>query len=113
MCKEELNKVEEIEPNQPMEEQEYYSKDEVLDIIEEITPRIEINTDELNGFELDEDIFKKGLKDISFACGQFIGLVSVGVNNADAFQYILNESTGRMNLEATKIKQDIQDDSQV
>ena len=96
MCKEEQDEENGIE------EQEYYSKDEVLDIIEEITPRIEINTELFNGFELDEDMFKEGLKNISFYCGQFIGLVSVGVNNQDAFQFILNESTGRSNVTTTK-----------
>jgi len=79
----ELNQVEENES----EEQEYYTKDEVLDIIEEITPKIKINVDDLDCFKLNEDEFENGLRDISYVCGQFIGLISVGVANVDAFQY--------------------------
>jgi hypothetical protein len=99
---EELNQELEIDE---VEGKEFYSQDEVLDIIDQITPKIEIDNEELNGLKLDLKVFKDGLKDISFACGQYVGLMSVGVSAVDAFQYILNESTGKSNKDVTKVQQ--------
>jgi|GEM_PF-6655567 len=88
---------------EPCLEDRVYTSEEVVSIVEEIMPKVELNTELLNDLELDIDEFKRGIKDASFMAGQYSALRSVGLGEEFAYNIILNESTSRGNLELGKI----------
>jgi hypothetical protein len=123
MCKEELNQVDEIEEVES-QEQEYFTQDEVYDIIEQVTPKVEINVDEVQGLELNSQEFQAGIDSISFLCGQYSALRSVGIDSSSAIDIIVNERNIEFNLQinqmtctsnekTAKIQQTIQEQNQV
>lgn len=122
MCKEKLNQVDEMEEVE--QEQEYFTQDEVYDIIEQVTPKIEVNVDEVQGLELNSQEFQAGIDSISFLCGQYSALRSVGIDSSSAIDIIVNERNIEFNLQinemtctsnekTAKIQQAIQEQNQV
>jgi len=91
-----------IEEDMELEDRTYTSE-EVVSIIEEIIPRVELDTEKLNDLELDINEFKRGIKDASFIAGQYSALRSVGLSEEFAYNIVLNESTSRGNLELGKV----------
>ena len=91
MCKEELNQVDEMEDE--ISEQEYFTQDEVYDIIEQVTPKIEVNTDDVQGYCIDEQEYIAGVQSMSFLVGQIAVLKSVGVSEDFIREMILNRET--------------------
>ena len=119
---EELNQVDEMEGVE--QEQEYFTQDEVYDIIEQVTPKVEVNVDEVQGLELNSQEFQAGIDSISFLCGQYSALRSVGIDSSSAIDIIVNERNIEFNLQinemtctsnekTAKIQQTIQEQNQV
>lgn len=107
---EDITKENEIE-----EEDRVYTSEEVLSIIDEIMPKVELNIEKLHNLELDVEEFKRGLKDASYIAGQYSALRSVGLGEDFAYNILLNESTSRGNLELGKVnskQQVIQNETQ-
>lgn len=102
MFKEELNQVDEIE-EVGSQEQEYFTQDEVYDIIEQVTPKVEINVDKVQGLELNSQEFKAGIDSISFLCGQYSALRSVGIDSSSAIDIIVNERNIEFNLQINEM----------
>lgn len=112
MCKELGNEYEELEYKCDCDEceeedieQELFTKEELIEIIEEIKPKVMLNIESLNNLELDMDEFKRGIKESSYMCGQFIALTNVGMDKDMAYNVVLNESTARANLEMAEVQQ--------
>jgi hypothetical protein len=123
MCKEELNNVEDIEEDQTSLES--LSKDELIDVIEQLmnSKDIKVNTENVQDLELDPQEFQAGIDSISFLAGQFSTLVNIGVDKTSAIDIILNERnieynmqlnqmTCENNKEIAKIQQEIQENNQ-
>lgn len=94
---------EEIVEDIEIDEDRVYTSEEVISIIDEIMPKVELNTEKLNNLELDIDEFRRGLKDASYMAGQYSALRSVGLSEEFAYNVVLNESTSRGNLDLGKV----------
>lgn len=79
-------------------EQELYTIDEVVALIDETTPKVEVDTEECQGASLDVKEFTKGIVDVSRICGKFSALKSVGMTNAEAIDIIVNQDNVEFNL---------------
>ena len=101
MCKEELNQVDEIEEVE--QEQEYFTQDEVYDIIEQVTPKVEVITEGVDGLEINTQEFQAGIDSISFLCGQYSTLRSVGIDSSSAIDIIVNERNIEFNLQINEM----------
>lgn len=103
------------------------SKDELVEVVYQLMEmkekEIEIDTENVQGFEINEQEFKAGIDSISFMCGQFNALVSSGIDKASAIDILLNERNIDYNLqlnkmtcdnnrEVAKIQQTIQEQNQ-
>lgn len=93
--------IKELEVN----EETLYSEDDVLNIIDELTPRVEMDLDNIKEIVLDTEEYKKGIKNGSYMAGQFVALMGVGFTKDQAYNIVLNESTCRSNLEQSKNQQ--------
>lgn len=70
-----------------------YTEEEVLQLLEQVTPSVHVDTEDCQGFSLNKKEFKKGLESVGFVCGQIAALVSVGVSEDRAVEYIINRET--------------------
>jgi hypothetical protein len=124
MCKEELNNVEDMEEDQTSLES--LSKDELIDVIEQLmdSKDVKVNTENIQELELDSQEFQAGIDSISFLAGQFSTLVNIGVDKTSAIDIILNERNIEYNMqlnqmtcdnnrEIAKIQQEIQENNQL
>jgi len=67
---------------------------------------LEINMDGLSeniNIQLDNEEFIKGLKDVSYACGMYTGLINTGFSIDDAIEIILGKMNIEHNIEIAKI----------
>ena len=101
MCKEELNQVDEMEEVE--QEQEYFTQDEVYDIIEQVTPKVEVNVDEVQGLELNSQEFQAGIDKVSRTCGMISALASVGLTKDQIMDYVINEQNIEFNLKLNQM----------
>lgn len=81
---------------------ENLSKDELINIIEELTYKRMLNTGNVEGISMDEKSFEKGVVEGSFYAGIFQALVSSGMEMEEAYNITLNISTSKGNLETAK-----------
>ena len=79
------------------EQEEFYTEDEVVRMIKEVTPNIQLNTDHLNGLALNNIEFIKGVNEFSKYAGQYIALSNVGISEENAIQLIINMQTIKHN----------------
>ena len=79
--------------------EELYTQEQVLDIVEEITPKIFISTESCGGIELDKKEFAKGVKEVSNICGRISAILSTGVSKESVIDIIMN----LQNIEFNKI----------
>ena len=101
MCKEELNQVDEMEEVE--QEQEYFTQDEVYDIIEQVTPKIEVNTEDVQNYCIDEQEYIAGVQSMSFLVGQYSALRSAGIDSSSAIDIIVNERNIEFNLQINEM----------
>ena len=67
---------------------------------------LEINMDGLSeniNIQLDNEEFIKGLKDVSYACGMYTGLLNSGISVEDAIEIVIGKMNIEHSLEVTKI----------
>lgn len=102
----ELNQEVELDETEGYEEQEYFTQDEVYDIIERVTPKIEVNTDSIQGFEIDEQEYRAGIQSMSFLVGQISVLKSAGVSEDFIREMILNRETIEHNQTLQRLNND-------
>lgn len=129
MCKEELNQEVELDEDMEMEDLtlEDMDKDQLIDVITQLMEmrdrEIEINTDNIQGIEVDEQEYKAGVQSMSFLVGQISVLKASGVSEDFIREMILNRETiehnqtlQHMNNESSeriaKIQQTIQEQNQ-
>jgi len=121
--------INENELNEELDDQtslESLSKDELIDVIEQLmnSKDVNIDTDNLQNLSLDAKEYAKGLKSISLIAGQYSGLKSVGIDSTSAidilinmanteFNLKLNQMTGDSNKEVAKVQQFTQEQNQV
>jgi len=72
-----------------------------------IIPPFELNTDSISDAQFDEKEFKKGIKDISFICGQITGLINCGISPIEALGFVVNRETIQHNLDSAKISKEM------
>lgn len=94
----------ELEESEVIEDRTF-TEDEVCEIIEEIMPKVQLDVSDLADANIDIEECKRGIKETSFMCGQFVALMSVGLTKEQAYNIVLNESTGRINVEQSKYQQ--------
>lgn len=92
MCKEELNEIDEELDTENIEE---LSKEQLLDVVEYLTNIPKLDFEEL----MNTKEFKKGVKDVSNTCGQFVALSTVGIEPSSAIDIIINEANIKFNKE--------------
>ena len=102
MCKEELNQIDEME-DEVNQEQEYFTQDEVYDIIEQVTPKIEVNTEDVQNYCIDEQEYIAGVQSMSFLVGQYSALRSAGIDSSSAIDIIVNERNIEFNLQINEM----------
>lgn len=99
--------VNENELNQEIEtegtEQEYFTQNEVYDIIEQVTPKVEVITEGVDGLKINAQEFQAGIDSISFLCGQYSALRSVGIDSSSAIDIIVNERNIEFNLQINEM----------
>jgi len=103
MCEVNENELnEDIEDDSSLES---LSKDELIDVIEQLmsSKDVEIDTSNVQGLELNPQEFQAGIDSISFLVGQYSALKSVGVDSGSAVDIILNERNIEYNLETNKM----------
>ena len=103
---EELNQEQELMEEVESQEQEYFTQDEVYDIIEQVTPKIEVNTDDVQGYCIDEQEYVAGIQSMSFLVGQIAVLKSVGVSEDFIREMILNRETIEHNQSLQQMNND-------
>ena len=67
---------------------------------------LEISTSNLSenrNIQLDNEEFIKGLKDVSYACGMYTGLLNSGISVEDAIEIIIGKMNIEHSLEVAKI----------
>jgi len=67
---------------------------------------LEINTSNLaenTNIQLDNEEFIKGLKDVSYACGMYTGLINSGFSVEDAIEIVIGKLNIEHSLEVAKI----------
>lgn len=65
---------------------------------------LEISTDNLGEkLEFNEDEFQKGLKEVSYYCGMYTGLINAGVPVDDATGFLFNHMSMTMNIKISEI----------
>ena len=120
---EELNQEQEL-MEEVEQEQEYFSQEEVYDIIEQVTPKVEVNVDEVQGLELNSQEFQAGIDKVSRTCGMISALASVGLTKDQIMDYVINEQNIEFNLklnqmtcdsnkETARIQQVVQESNQI
>ena len=120
---EELNQEQEL-MEEVEQEQEYFTQDEVYDIIEQVTPKIEVNVEGVKKLEINSQEFQAGIDKVSRTCGMISALASVGLNKDQIMDYVINEQNIEFNLQinemtctsnekTAKIQQTIQESNQV
>lgn len=72
------------------EVKDFYTPDEVLEIIDKLVPKVVVDLSELDGMGLDKKEFAKGLNEMSKTCGKITALCSVGFTVDMAMDYLLN-----------------------
>lgn len=65
----------------------------------EVVPPIYIETDNLDNVEYDQEDFARGVKDISYLCGQITALVNTGLPPEVALDYLFNLKLNNDNIE--------------
>jgi Type II secretory pathway, component PulF len=78
--------------NEELKEQQYIDINELAEQLQQVNLNpIELPIDNLQEvIEYDKDDFIKGLKDISFICGQLTGLLNTGITKEDAVTILVN-----------------------
>ena len=66
---------------------------------------LEINTSNLaeNTIQLDNEEFMRGLKDSSYVCGMYTGLLNSGISVEDAIEIVIGKLNIEHSLEVVKI----------
>lgn len=83
-----------MEENKNIEQEElkeFYTADEVIEIVEGVMPKVNVETEECQGVQLDKDEFQKGVTHMSFVAGQISALVSAGLTVELATDFVMNE----------------------
>jgi len=62
-----------------------------------------LNLSENTNIQLDNEEFIKGLKDVSYACGMYTGLLNSGISVEDAIEIVIGKMNIEHSLEVTKI----------
>lgn len=103
MC--EVNEKELIQEDEmdETEGQEYFTQDEVYDIIEQVTPKVKVNVEEVQELQINSQEFQAGIDSISFLCGQYSALRSVGIDSNSAIDIIVNERNIEFNLQINEM----------
>lgn len=82
-------------------------KEQLISVIEQLMymkeKEIEVNTDSIQGIEIDSKEFAKGIKAMSFIAGQYCALKSVGVDSTSAIDIVVNERNVEYNLKLNKM----------
>lgn len=123
MCKEELNQEEEKKEVES-QEQEYFTQDEVYDIIEQVTPKIEVSVEGVQKLEINSQEFQAGIDKVSRTCGMISALANVGLTKDQIMDYVINEQNIEFNLklnqmtcdsnkETARIQQVVQESNQI
>lgn len=60
------------------------------EVAEDLLPRISVNTDNVQDFQLDENEFVKGLYGVSEIGGMIVGLMNAGLNRQEAIEVSQN-----------------------
>lgn len=98
---EELNQIEEM---QEVEQRTFedMSKDELLEVVYQLLQEeenlIPVSTENVQGFELNEDEFSDGVYNVSKTCGMISALRSIGLTIDQALDYVMNEKNIDFNL---------------
>ena len=71
------------------EEQKLYTEEDVVSLIETFQSPIEFKLDNVQGVEIDQELFKSGVESISFLCGKLSALKSIGFSTQQVFEYMM------------------------
>ena len=80
--------------------------DDIRDFIEESIPEVTVDTEEVQNISLDKKEFEKGIKSVSYFCGQYSALKNVGVDNGSCIDIIISLMNSKHNLEMNKLSCD-------
>ena len=81
------------------EDEETITEEDLLKLLESLEPKVEVNTENIQGLSLNKEEFERALEDMSYVCGQIIALKSVGCTTSMAFDYICaKEGIALMNI---------------
>ena len=79
------------------------SKEELIEIIDNLMNTKMLNTGNVDGMAINEKSFEKGVEEGSFYAGIYQALTSCGMAMGDAYNLTLNISTSKGNLETAKV----------
>lgn len=79
------------------------SKEELIQIIDDLMNTKMLNTGNVDGMAINEKSFEKGVEEGSFYAGIYQALTSCGMAMGDAYNLTLNISTSKGNLETAKV----------
>jgi len=104
----EMCDINENELNEDMEDDtslESLSKDELIDVIEQLmnSKDVEVNTENIQNLGLNEKEFAKGLSSVSLIAGQYTGLKNVGIDSASAIDILINMANTEFNLKLNEM----------
>lgn len=76
------------------------SKEDLINTIYSLSQlnKVDINTDNVSNLEVNQEEFKAGIDGISYLCGQFSALTSVGIDSSSAIDIILNQMNVDYNI---------------
>ena len=82
---------------------EDYSKEELVEIVKRLAEIPALSTESLNDLSYDDENLKEGIKVGSRIAGIYLALVSAGMDEEQAYQLCINESTSKNNVDCAKI----------
>ena len=80
-------------------EEELYTQEDIVQLLDEVLPKVVCNTNDLQDFQLNGKMFQKGANSVSEICGQYSALTNVGIDKSSAIDIIMNIQ----NIEFNKI----------